>query len=73
MIGETIGLVPRDSNRLSVFALMALDNRLATYSTEQTTTGEFVVQCIEDFIQTLDKPTVVVLDHAAPFRFTLKI
>ncbi|MDF9798528.1 hypothetical protein OKW21_003791 [Catalinimonas alkaloidigena] len=44
---------------------MSLDNRLAAYPTEETTTGDFVVRCMEDFIQTIDRPTVVILDNAA--------
>lgn len=68
MVGQTVGLVPRDSKRLSIFALMALDNRLAAYPTEETTTGEFVVKCIEDFIKTIDKPTVIILDNAPIHR-----
>lgn len=68
MIGQQIKLVPRDSKRLSVFALMSLDNHLAAYPTQDTTSGEFVVQCIEDFIKTIDNPTVIVLDNAPIHR-----
>lgn len=65
---QQIKLVPRDSKRLSVFGLMSLDNRFAAYPTEATTTGEFIVQCMDDFIKTIDKPTVVVLDNAPIHR-----
>ena len=68
MKGQQIKLVPRDSKRLSILGLLSLDNRLAAYPTEKTTTGNFVVKCIEDFIKTMDKPTVVVLDNAPIHR-----
>lgn len=68
MKGQQIKLVPRDSKRLSVLGFMSLDNRLAAYPTEDTITGNFVVQCIENFIKTIDKPTVIVLDNAPIHR-----
>jgi len=71
MKGHQIKLVPKESKRLSVFGVMSLDNHLAAYPTEKATTGDFVVQCMDDFSKTIDKPTVVVLDNAAPFRFAI--
>lgn len=68
MKGQQVKLVPKDSKRLSVFGLMSLDNRLAAYPTEETTNGTFIVQCIEEFIKTIDKPTVIVLDNAPIHR-----
>ena len=65
--GEQVRLVPRDAKRLNVLGFLALDNRLTSYCTEENVNGEFVCKCINDFIQTLDKPTVIVLDNA-PFH-----
>lgn len=65
--GEQVRLVPRDAKRLNVLGFLALDNRLTSYCTEENINAEFVCNCINDFITTLDKPTVIVLDNA-PFH-----
>jgi transposase len=65
---QPICLVPKDSKRLNVFALMSLDNQLAAYPTEQTTTGAFIAECIENFLTTINKPTVIILDNAPIHR-----
>lgn len=64
--GKKIKLVSRNSKRLSIFGLMSSNNRLAAYPTETTTTREFIVQCMDDFMKTINKPTVV--DNAPIYR-----
>jgi hypothetical protein len=69
--GEQVRLVPRDAKRLNVFSFLALDNRLISYSTEENINGEFVCNCIEDFIKIIDKPTGIVLENASFHRCEL--
>lgn len=51
-----------------MFGFLAPDNRLYTYSTEENINGEFVVKCIDNFVEKMDKPTVIVLDNAPVHR-----
>ena len=52
------------SKRLNLFGLMSLDNRLGVYHSEQSLTGDFIVESIDDFADKRHtKPMVIVLDN----------
>ncbi len=62
--GEQIEILPQKSKRLNVFGVMSQGRRLSSFLKEGTIKASFVVNCIEQWIKTLHKPTVLVLDNA---------
>lgn len=57
------------SKRLNLFGLMSLDNRLGVYHSEQSLTGGFIVESIDDFASKGHaKPMVIVLDNGPIHR-----
>jgi transposase len=67
-IGQRIGILPRKGKTLSIFGLLHADNRLVCYPTEQMTNADFIIQCIDDFVTKIEKPTVIILDNAPIHR-----
>jgi transposase len=63
--GETLGLPSQRSKRLNVLAFMNRHHDLAPYVFEQRITSEVVIACIDDFSQTCQKRTVIVMDQAS--------
>lgn len=63
--GEPIEMPSRKSKRFNVLGFMNRQNRLESYVSEQTVTGEVVAACIDAFFPEVDKPTVVVMDQAS--------
>ena len=62
--GEYIKIVPANSPRLNVFGILSIDNQLHAYSIEGTVNTDTVIACIDDFVKTIKKKTVLVLDNA---------
>ena len=62
--GQYIRMLPRKGKNLSVFGLLSSRNRLVCYPTEQATNAAFIIQCLDDFVQKINKPTVVIMDNA---------
>lgn len=57
--------ISSDNQRLfNVFSLMNLHQQLSSYPTKETINTDFIIQCLDNFCQTLAKTTVVVLDNA---------
>jgi len=57
------------SERLNLFGLMSLDNRLSIYHSEQSLTGGFIVDSINDFANKGHaEPVVIVLDNGPIHR-----
>jgi len=61
---EYIRIVPANSPRLNVFGILSRDNQLHAYSVEGTINTDIVIACIDDFVKTIKKKTVLVLDNA---------
>ena len=61
-------MLPRKTKNLSIFGLLGTNNRLVSYSTEERTNAAFIIQCLDDFIKKIDKPTVVIMDNAPIHR-----
>ena len=66
--GEYVRMLPRKTKNLSIFGLLGTNNRLVSYSTEERTNAAFIIQCLDDFIKKIDKPTVVIMDNAPIHR-----
>lgn len=57
------------SKRLNLFGLMRLDNHLTVYHSEQSLTGTFIVDSLNDFAaKDHPRPVVVVLDNGPIHR-----
>jgi Transposase and inactivated derivatives len=63
--GEYTGIVPANCSRLNVFGILSRDNHLNAYSVEGTINTDIVIACIDDFVKTIKKKTVLVLDNAS--------
>jgi len=59
-----IRIVPANSPRLNVFGIFSKDNHLHAYSVEGTINTDIVIACIDDFVKTIKKKTVLRLDNA---------
>ncbi|MBE9071019.1 IS630 family transposase [Leptolyngbya cf. ectocarpi LEGE 11479] len=66
--GETLELPSQRSKRLNVLAFMNRQNDLVPYVFEKSITSEVVIACIDDFSQTCEKRTVIVMDQASVHR-----
>lgn len=53
---------------INLFGLLSRTNRLTFEMTSERITGEFVVRQIEKLVDTINKPTVIVLDNAPSNR-----
>lgn len=62
--GEQLQILPQKSKRVNVFGLMSKGKKLISFLKEGTIKASFVVSCIEEWMKTLHKPTVLVLDNA---------
>lgn len=62
--GQYVRMLPRKGKNLSIFGLLSTDNRLICYPTESTTNADFIIQCLDDFLTKINKPTVVIMDNA---------
>lgn len=63
-IGEQGEFPTQHKHVLNVFGLMSLDNRLRAYHTEDYIDSTYIIQCIDDFVLTIKKPTVIIWDNA---------
>ena len=66
--GEYIRMLPRKGKNLSIFGLLSTNNHLVSYPTEQNTNADFIIQCLDDFVTKINKPTVVIMDNAPIHR-----
>jgi transposase len=62
--GEEVRIFPQKAKRINVFGMLNKDNRLATFQKEGSITTDFVINSIEKWLETVSKPTVLVLDNA---------
>lgn len=62
--GHYVRMLPRRGKNLSVFSLLSTNNELVSYPTEQRTNAQFIIQCLDDFVKKIDKPTVLIMDNA---------
>lgn len=48
----------------NVFGLLSRNGRLKVYTTKSTIDSDFIIECIDEVVQDLNKPTVLVMDNA---------
>jgi transposase len=61
---EEVRIFPQKSKRVNLFGLMSKDNRLTSFHKEGPINTRFVVDCLSEWVETLSKPTVLILDNA---------
>lgn len=67
--GEEIRLFPEKGKRVSVFGVLSLNCEGRFWTNEKTIKSEFVIECLEEWLQDKgEKPTVLVLDNAKIHR-----
>lgn len=70
--GEEIRLFPEKGKRLSVFGFLNLNCQGQFWATEKNIKSEFVIECLEQWLQDKgEKPRVLVLDNARIHRSKL--
>lgn len=62
--GEYIEITPSKTPSVQLFGLMSLDNRLEAYSCKGSINSETAIAFIDDFFQSRDQPTVIIIDNA---------
>lgn len=62
--GQYVRLLPRKGKNLSIFGLLSTHNQLVSYSSEKSIDAHFIIQCLDDFVKKIKKPTVVIMDNA---------
>lgn len=63
--GETIEIKSCRSRRLNVLGILNRNNELWAYVFEGRITSEVVISCIDEFVKTLNKKTIIVMDKAS--------
>lgn len=48
----------------NVFGLMSRNGKLKVFSTPQTINSDFILECVDQIAQSIQKPTVLVMDNA---------
>lgn len=64
-IGQTIGIPSAHSNRLNLLGFMNRECSFTPFVFEGTINSSIVVACIDKFAETLQKPTILILDNAS--------
>ena len=65
---EYVRITPVGGHRLNVFGLLSRDNDLHAFTVEKTVDTDVVIACIDEFVKTITKKTVIVLDNASIHR-----
>jgi DDE superfamily endonuclease len=65
--GQYIGIPSQKSTTINVFGLLSRDNHLEAYTVNGSMDAACLATFIDDFAQTIEQPTVIILDNA-PFH-----
>jgi transposase len=65
-IGERLEIPSSRGGTLSVLGFMSLDSDFAPYTVEGTVDADVVVTCFDHFCESIERPTIVVIDNASP-------
>lgn len=63
-IGEQRTIRSSKDRVANLFGLLSPSGALKVYSTTQSINSDFIIECIDEFILTINRPTVLVLDNA---------
>jgi transposase len=62
---ETVGIKVQRGKFVNIFGMISRDNRFVFETSEGKGNTEFVVNVLDKFVESLTKPTVIVLDNAS--------
>ena len=71
-IGEQIGIKSSKGGNLNVFGLLNLGGKLTSFITTQNINSKTIIDFIDEFVATIEKTTVLVLDNA-PWHISQEI
>lgn len=63
--GEYLAIKSRRSSRLNVLGILNRKNHLLAYTSFQSINSDVIINCIDTFFPTVDKPTVIVVDNSS--------
>jgi hypothetical protein len=66
--GERIEIFPQRDKKVNLFGLFRPDNFCVTYESPANINSQFLIDSIDDFCRYVEKPTVLVIDHAPTHR-----
>jgi len=64
-IGEQRGIPSQKGGNLNVFGLLNLNGKLTTYQTTNSVNSQVVIEILDNFVQSIEQITVIVLDNAS--------
>lgn len=65
-VGETIGIPTARGGGINALGFLSYDSDLVSYTIPGTIDAECVISCMDDFSQSINRLTVVVIDNASP-------
>ena len=71
-IGQQVGIPSKKGGNLNVFGLLNVAGNLTTFVTTKTINSETIIACLDEFVETIEKTTVIVLDNA-PWHISKEI
>lgn len=63
--GEQRSISSQKGGNLNVFGLLNLDGKLTTYQTTASINSQAIIDMLDNFAQSIDKITIIVLDNAS--------
>nr|WP_280956532.1 IS630 family transposase [Bernardetia litoralis] len=71
-IGEQVGIKSSKGGNLNVFGLLNLCGELSSFVSTQNVNSKVIIDCIDQFVETTEKTTVLVLDNV-PWHISKEI
>ena len=62
--GKQCGILADNKRVMNILGLMSLDHKLTSYVSQKSINSAFIIECLEDFCSSVEKPTVIVMDQA---------
>lgn len=63
-IGKQCSIQSAKGKVINLFGLLSLKGKLKTYSSPKSINSDFLIHCIDQFVLSMTRPTVLVLDNA---------
>jgi len=63
-VGEQVSIRSSRTKAFNLFGLLSRSGKLKTYSTKEYIDSDFVIECVDEIVLTIRRPTVLVMDNA---------
>ncbi len=67
-IGKTLEIPSTRSKQLNVLGFLSLSGQLTSYISECTVNTDVVITCFDEFCETLENLTIIIIDNASPHK-----